>query len=170
MTLVPCVPMLPLMYVVSRSVVSDSLRCHGLQLARLLCPWGFSRQEYWSGLPCPPPGDLPNPGIEPRSPALQVDSLLSEPDREVISHNLLRENIVNMWAQRQLGAGCMNECADLYKRNCSLNSMKSQLTCVCHRNCLYPILHAVSNICALCCMEIVFWRALFVFLRLCRVH
>ena len=40
---------------------------------------GFSRQEYWNGLPCPPPGDLPNPGIEPRSPALQVDSLLSEP-------------------------------------------------------------------------------------------
>ena len=40
---------------------------------------GFSRQEYWSGLPCLPPGDLPNPGIEPRYPALQVDSLLSEP-------------------------------------------------------------------------------------------
>ena len=39
----------------------------------------FSRQEYWSGLPCPPPGDLPNPGIEPRSLKLQVDSLLSEP-------------------------------------------------------------------------------------------
>ena len=33
---------------------------------------GFSRQEHWSGLPCPPPGDLPDPGIEPRSPALQV--------------------------------------------------------------------------------------------------
>ena len=31
---------------------------------------GFSRQEYWSGLPCPPPGDLPDPGIEPASPAL----------------------------------------------------------------------------------------------------
>ena len=40
---------------------------------------GFSRQEYWSGLPCPSPGDLPHPGIEPRSPAWQVDSLLSEP-------------------------------------------------------------------------------------------
>ena len=40
---------------------------------------GFSRQEYWSGLPCPPPGDLPNPGIEPRSPALQADSLPAEP-------------------------------------------------------------------------------------------
>ena len=45
----------------------------------LLCPWGFSRQEYWSGLPCPPPGDLPNLGIEPRSPMLQADSLPSEP-------------------------------------------------------------------------------------------
>ena len=40
---------------------------------------GFSRQEYWSGLLCLPPGDLPNPGIEPRSPALQADSLPSEP-------------------------------------------------------------------------------------------
>ena len=36
-------------------------------------------KEYWSGLPCPPPGDLPIPGIEPRSPALKVDSLPSEP-------------------------------------------------------------------------------------------
>ena len=36
----------------------------------LLCPRGFSRQEYWSGLPCPPPGHLPDPGIEPKSPAL----------------------------------------------------------------------------------------------------
>ena len=40
---------------------------------------GFSRQEYWSELPFPSPGDLPDPGIKPRSPALQVDSLLSEP-------------------------------------------------------------------------------------------
>jgi len=40
---------------------------------------GFSRQEYWNGLPLPPPGDLPDPGIEPSSPtssALQADSLL----------------------------------------------------------------------------------------------
>ena len=37
---------------------------------------GFSRQEYWSGLPCPPPEDLPDPGIEPGSPALQVVSVL----------------------------------------------------------------------------------------------
>ena len=40
---------------------------------------GFSRQEYWSGLPFPSPGDLPYPGIEPVSPALQTDTLPSEP-------------------------------------------------------------------------------------------
>ena len=39
----------------------------------------FSRQEYWNGLPFPSPGDLPDPGIEPRSPALQADTLISEP-------------------------------------------------------------------------------------------
>ena len=39
---------------------------------------GFSRQEYWSGLPFPPPGDLPDPGIEPASSALQADTLPSE--------------------------------------------------------------------------------------------
>ena len=39
----------------------------------------FSRQEYWSGVPFPSPGDLSNPGIEPRPPVLQADSLLSEP-------------------------------------------------------------------------------------------
>ena len=47
--------------------------------ARLLCPRGFSRQEYCSGLPYPPPEDLPNPGIEPRSPTFQAVSLPSEP-------------------------------------------------------------------------------------------
>ena len=56
-----------------------TLRSHGLQAARLLYPWGFSKQEYWSGLPCPPPGHLHNPGTKPRSPALQVDSLPSKP-------------------------------------------------------------------------------------------
>ena len=40
---------------------------------------GFSRHEYWSGLPFPSPGDLPDPGIEPRSPALEAEALTSEP-------------------------------------------------------------------------------------------
>ena len=55
----------------SRLVMSDSVT-----------PWtvaGFSRPEYWRRLPCPPPGGLPDPGIKPRSPALQVGSLSAEP-------------------------------------------------------------------------------------------
>ena len=45
---------------------------------------GFSRQEYWTGVPFPSPGDPPDPGIEPRSPALQVDTLPSEPPEKPI--------------------------------------------------------------------------------------
>ena len=55
---------------VSFSVLSDSLQPRGLQHARLFCPRGFSRQEYWSGLPLSSPGDHPDPGIKRRSPAL----------------------------------------------------------------------------------------------------
>ena len=47
---------------------------------------GFSRQEYWSGLPFPSPGDLPDPGIKPRSPALQADALTSEPPGKPKAH------------------------------------------------------------------------------------
>ena len=57
----------------SHSVVSDSSRLHGLESI------AFSRPEYWSGEPFPLPGDLPNPGIEPRSPTVQADSLPAEP-------------------------------------------------------------------------------------------
>ena len=51
---------------------------------------GFSRQEYWSGLPFPSPGDFPDPRIEPRSPALQEDSLLSEPPGKPINFKILK--------------------------------------------------------------------------------
>ena len=64
--------------VVLCSVVSNSLLPHGLQPTRLPCLRGLSRQEYWCGLPCPPPGESSNPRIEPRSPSLQGDSLPSE--------------------------------------------------------------------------------------------
>ena len=51
----------------------------------------FSRQEYWNGLPFPSPGDLPDPGIEPGSPALQANALLSEPPtREEIEKVILK--------------------------------------------------------------------------------
>ena len=49
---------------------------------------GFSRQEYWSGLPFPSPGDLPIPGIEPMSPELQADALTSEPSGKPLMNTL----------------------------------------------------------------------------------
>ena len=61
------------------SDVSDSLQPHGLLAPQAPLSVIFSRQEYWSGLPFPSPGHLPDKGIKPRSPALQADSLLSEP-------------------------------------------------------------------------------------------
>ena len=67
----------------------------------------FSRQEYWSGLPFPSPGDLPNPGIKPRSPALQADSFPSEPN--FLVSNLFffffssESFLVNLFAWQQRG-------------------------------------------------------------------
>ena len=58
-------------------------------LARLLRPWGFSRQEHWSGLPCSPPGDLPHPGMEPRSPVLAGGfSTTESPGKPPLAHLL----------------------------------------------------------------------------------
>ena len=58
--------------------MSDCFRFHGLASQAPLS-MGFSRQEYWSGLPFSSPGDLPDPGTESRSPAFQADSLPTEP-------------------------------------------------------------------------------------------
>ena len=71
---------------------------------------GFSRQEYWSGLLFPPPGDLPNPGIEPRSPALQADSSPSElPGKPKINkkfRNLISQFVgLSCGKQNELGLG-----------------------------------------------------------------
>ena len=63
---------------VSHSVVFDSVN-PGAVSCQAPLSMGFSRQEDWSGLQCTSPGESPNPGIEPRSPALQADSLPSEP-------------------------------------------------------------------------------------------
>ena len=71
--------------------------CVHSQLCVTLCdPWmvalqaplsmGFSRHEHWSGLPFPSPGVLPDPGIKPRSSALQADSLLCKPPRDPLDH------------------------------------------------------------------------------------
>ena len=80
---------------------SSFLTVHALQsrFRPFATPWtvayqappsmGFSRQECWSGLPFPSPGDLPNPGIEPGSPALQADALPSEPPGKPMIYNAI---------------------------------------------------------------------------------
>ena len=85
-------PFITFIYILVAETVSDSLLavlCLVIQSCLTLrdpmdscqapLSMGFSRQESWSGLPCPPSGDLPDPGIKPRCPALQTDSLPSEP-------------------------------------------------------------------------------------------
>ena len=64
---------------VSHLVISDPFVTPWAAALQAPLPTGFCRQEYWVGLPFPSPGDLPNPGIEPGSPALQVDSLPPKP-------------------------------------------------------------------------------------------
>ena len=70
---------------VSHSVMSDSFESSWTVASQASLSMGFSGQEYWSGLPFPTPGDLPNPGIEAGSPALQADSLPSESLRQQVS-------------------------------------------------------------------------------------
>ena len=68
----------------SQEVVSNS--CDSVDVAHQApLSMEFPRREYWSGLPFSSPGDLPDPGIEPRSPALQADSLLTEPTRKALN-------------------------------------------------------------------------------------
>ena len=59
--------------------VSDSAAAWTAAAYQAPLSMGFSRQEYWSGLPFPSPGNLPDPGIEPRSSALEADTLTSDP-------------------------------------------------------------------------------------------
>ena len=59
--------------------MSASLQPYGLTACQVPLSMGFSRQEYWSGLLFPPPGNLPNAGIEPATPALQADAFTTEP-------------------------------------------------------------------------------------------
>ena len=72
-------PLITVLSLFSGSVKSSSFAPLWTVACQTPLSMGLSRQDHWSGLPCPPPRNLPNPGIEPRSPALQADSLLSEP-------------------------------------------------------------------------------------------
>ena len=77
----------PMFYALCSVSQSCPTLCDPMDCSPLGSPlWGFSRQEYWSGLPCPPPGNLPNLGIKPRSPTLQEDSLPTEPPEKIHTH------------------------------------------------------------------------------------
>ena len=75
---------------VSCSVMSHSLQPHGTVPCQAPLSMGFPRQEYWSGLLFPSPGDLPHPGIEPESPTLQADSFPSEPPGKPLIYGKLK--------------------------------------------------------------------------------
>ena len=115
----------------SCSVESGSLRPHGLEPTRLFCPWGFSRQEYWSGLPFPSQGHCPNPGIEPRSPTLQADSLPSKPPEKSMNtevHSLFF--LQGIFPTQELNWGLLHFRRILYQ----LSYQGSPLHRLCHSN------------------------------------
>ena len=87
---------------------------------------GFSRQECWSGLPFPSPGDLPDPGIGPRSPALQADALPSEPQGISIISDL---QITPLMAESEedLKSLLMNMKEESEKAGLKLNIQKTKI-------------------------------------------
>ena len=118
----------------STSRDSDGLLLGCVRL--LVTPWtvahqplsmGFSRQEYWSGLPFPPPGHLPDSGIELWSPALQVDSLLTEPPRKIFS-KLVQPYLSFTW-----------QCQ---ASKCVRREQTPEPICSCSRVCWWPISHS----------------------------
>ena len=90
---------------------------------------GFSRQEYWSGLPFPSPGDLPDPGIEPGSPALEADALISEPPRKISPPRIIFGTCVSFPEPRKLEhyqnlkVGNFSERRDLVQEDLVLKSI-----------------------------------------------
>ena len=87
-------------------------------------PMEFSRQEYWSGLPFPFPGNLPYAGIEPESPALQADSLPSKPPRKPplvffisLSKLVTETNDILFYSLSLVASGGRSECAGMLGRS-----------------------------------------------------
>ena len=79
--------------------MSDSFAVSWTVACQAPPPMGFSRQEYWSGLPFPSPGDLPDPRIEPGFPTLQIDTLLSEPPGKPELRGQSTRNVGSIWDQ-----------------------------------------------------------------------
>ena len=105
----------------------------------LVTPWtvayqvplsmGFSRQEDWSGLPFPSPGDLPDPGMEPGSPALQADALPSEPPEKLHLSILEFFNLGILGYQLflDLKKVTAHECKNIFRWNCLMTRQTTQV-------------------------------------------
>ena len=92
------------MSVLIQSIMSDSFAMPWTAAHQTPLSLGFPRQEYWHGLPFPSPEDLPNPGIEPGSPALQADSSPTELQGNMLSRFLIasvlrRKHLLMSWLQ-----------------------------------------------------------------------
>ena len=135
-----------MMMLFSCSVVSSSLRPHGLNPPGLLCPWGFSKQKYWSGLPFPSPGDLPNLGSNPylQSGFFTTQSLGKAPKADE-NHEMsdltpspltIKEawilsqarGFYGAWAYHHLFAGFPNKVTTPCLNNSSLNLLASYMS------------------------------------------
>ena len=127
--------------VLSCSVMSNSLQCHGLQPTRLLCSRGFSRQEYWSGLPALLQGIFPTQGIELSSPTLQMNSLPSElqgkPTVALINGNFILYNSNNKKSGLKLQTGSF---ADVFQIELKLTWLgRSGVQ-------IFPLLHIYADL------------------------
>ena len=91
---------------------------------------GFPRQEYWSGLPFPSPGDLPNPGIEPRSRALQVDSLPREVRGK--SYSNIKKNQISNIPNSSDGLGPSFPMSELNRALAYVHSSLAQESSLCY--------------------------------------
>ena len=124
---------------VSHSVLSDSLRAHGLQPARLLCP-GILQARIVSGLPFPIPSDLSDPGIELRSPALWEYSLTSEPSRKLYLY------LIPKWIDR-IVEQILHVVSFFFIPLAKLKKLKSQLWVVGNdHDCLLDVLDTQLNL------------------------
>ena len=92
--------------------------------------------EYWSGLPCPPPGDLPNPGIEPRSPALQVDSLPSEPPGKPMNTGVGSPSLLQGIFLIQELNWCLLHCRQILYQLSYQESLMYSIECFNKKHCL----------------------------------
>ena len=117
---------------------------------------GFSRQEYWSGLPFLSPGNLPNPGIEPRSPAFQADTLTSEPPGKskkekhkalwIYSH-IYSLNTISLTSALEVIPNLQERVGDVEALYTLKSDSSNQYFTVCFINLCSLSLHTLTNVC-----------------------